>query len=296
MIDRYSYSDPVLRKNSNYPKLDVEKNTSSLLKIFRLISGTIDCKDEFLEKNYRFRTNYLSLPFTLNTSFNYSTLTAPFPEEIDIATLNGYFGQLHRNASFYKSIQLEITKCLIAKSQESFLESFFYLYRMIEGICYTIPLIYTSKAKEYKKSFSQLQSFFNGQNIDRELAFFKKFLIEIYKNEDFYDSTIDIDFNLIEIEDVRTKYYNLYKSLTKQQQLEDCTEGEELKFKFVGFYEFLIELRNRYFHFLQGTWQKNLSSTEILYPDLFFKPSINQGINWVSTILFEIIKFDIGND
>jgi hypothetical protein len=36
----------------------------------------------------------------------------------------------------------------------------------------------------------------------------------------------------------------------------------------------------------------NLSSTELLFPDYFFKPLVNHGINWVSLILFEIIKVD----
>ena len=57
--------------------------------------------------------------------------------------------------------------------------------------------------------------------------------------------------------------------------------------------QFLIEIRNRYFHFLQGTWQNNIASNQIVYPDLFFKPLIDNGINWIAIIFLEVIKFEI---
>ncbi len=78
----------------------------------------------------------------------------------------------------------------------------------------------------------------------------------------------------------------------KVSSVKDKTENEEIKISFIGFYEFIIELRNRFFHFTKGAWMNNLSSTELLFPDYFFKPIVNHGINWVSLILFEIIKVD----
>ena len=54
----------------------------------------------------------------------------------------------------------------------------------------------------------------------------------------------------------------------------------------------MILIRNRFFHLTKGTWQENLSSTEILYPDYFFKPIINHGLNWIALVIFEIIKVD----
>lgn len=296
MINRYEYSDPLIKSNSKYPDLNVSINESYFLKIFRILSGTINCTDNFTEKTYRFRTNYFEFPCEQQDSLSHSSLTNMFPDEIDISALNVFFNQIRRNASFYKSIQVELVKCLIAKKKNDYLESFFYLYRIIEGICYTIPLLYTSKSNDFKRSYGQLKKFFSNNSSDGELAFFKRFISETYNNEDFFSSTVDVDFGCIEIEDLKTKYYDIYKRLAKDNNIEDFTEGEEIKFSFIGFYEFLIEVRNRFFHFLQGSWNENLSSTELLYPDLFFKPIVKNGINWIGIILFEIIKFDIDRE
>jgi len=46
---------------------------------------------------------------------------------------------------------------------------------------------------------------------------------------------------------------------------------------------------------LQGTWQENIDSSTLIYPDQFFKPIVDNGINWIGIILFEVIKFDIGH-
>ena len=57
-----------------------------------------------------------------------------------------------------------------------------------------------------------------------------------------------------------------------------------------------MAIRNRYFHFLQGSWQKNIESSEIVFPDLFFKPLIDIGLNWIAISLFEIINFEIDSN
>ncbi|WP_180272333.1 hypothetical protein [Maribacter sp. 4U21] len=74
--------------------------------------------------------------------------------------------------------------------------------------------------------------------------------------------------------------------------LKGQTLNQEIKLSFIGFYDFIIILRNRFFHLTKGTWQNNLSSTEVLYPDYFFRPIINHGLNWVALVIFEIIKVD----
>ncbi len=296
MNDRYNYKDVLLRSNSKYPNLRIGNNDKAILKIFRILAGTIDCGDEYLNRHYKFRINYFELPFLNNPKqLNQSLLTTIFADDIDMLTLDNYFKNTKGNIDFYSLVQVELTKCLVAKSQKHFLEAFFFLYRILEGICFSLPLIYTSKAKDFKKSYGMLQKFFSNSQKDGELLFFKKFIVEIFKDKDFFKSTIDIDLNCIHIEELRNEYFNIYRNLCKDDFLDDETESEELKFKFIGFYEFLIELRNRYFHLLQGTWQENISSTTVLYPDLFFKPLIDNGINWIAIVIFEILIFDIEN-
>lgn len=290
MINRYTYKDPIFKTTARNQNLRIESN-NAILDVFRLISGTINCTDSYRNKEYKFRTNYSNFPYSESSSINQSTVLNNFPDEVRLKDLDKYFKRSRFNTAFYKSIKAELIKCLIAEKESNHLEAFFYLYRIIEGISYSIPLIYVSKHKSYNKTYKQLQSFFNKEQ-DGELAFFKRFVSTTFKDEDFFKSTIDINILEIDIEEIREDYYKLYLNKMKDASVKDKTENEEIKISFIGFYEFIIELRNRFFHFTKGAWMNNLSSTELLFPDYFFKPLVNHGINWVSLILFEIIKVD----
>lgn len=290
MISRYEYKDPIFRENTLSQNLRIESN-NSILTLFRLISGTINCTDTYKNKEYKFRTNYSNFPFSQNDTINKSLVLNNFPDELKIKDLDLYFKRSKFNSIFYSSIQSEFIKCLIAEKEKNYLESFFYLYRIIEGISYSIPLIYVSKHKSYDKTYKQLQGYF-GKTVDGELAFFKRFISQTFKKEEFFKSTIDINILEIDIEEIREDYYNLYIGKMKESTIIDRSVNQEINISFIGFYEFIIELRNRFFHFTKGSWQENLTSTELLFPDYFFKPIVNHGINWVSIILFEIIKVD----
>ena len=132
------------------------------------------------------------------------------------------------------------------------------------------------------------------KNNEGELLFFKNFIKTEWAQESFFNLTLDIDVGGIEVEEMRSVYFNLYKEKAGSG-VRGETEDEELKISFLGFMDFMIELRNRYFHFLQGGWHNNISTSQIIFPDLFFKPIIDLGVNWVSIVLFEVMKFDMDN-
>ena len=294
MISRYKYNDVIFKENSLSQNLRIE-NGNSILRIFRLISGTINCEDSYKNKTYKFRNNYTTFPFQQNNKLSAKTILNNFPEEIKIKDLDDYFRRARNNKKFYDSIEVELLKCLIADYDKRYLESFFYLYRIIEGICYSIPLMYVSKNKDYGKTYNELQAFF-GKDKDGELNFFKRFVSETFKDEDFYKSNISINLHLIEIEEIRPTYYQIYLDKLKNKTVGVPSENESIEVKFIVFYDFMIELRNRFFHNAKGSWQSNLESTHLLFPDLFFKPLISHGINWISIILFEIIKNDFAKN
>lgn len=292
MINRYSIVDSIVKNNTKYKYLKIEDPPSPILNIFRLISGTVNIRDNFYDKTYRIRDNNIKFPTIKNASLNYKTLIEQFDENVSLKDLNKFFSKARSNKKFYKSIEVELIKCLIAYKSDKFLESFIYLYRIIEGISYSIPLIFVSKKDDYNKTYHDLQSYF-GKEKDGELQFFKRFVSESFKNEDFYKSNITIDLNLVDIEELRPKYYELYLKKVKEKYVLDKSENSFIKIEFIGYYDFLIELRNRFFHNLKGGWHENFDSTELMFPDQFFKPITLHGINWLSLILFEIIKFDL---
>lgn len=289
MINRYKYKDVIFSLNTSTPNLKIE-NGNSILKIFRIISGTICCEDEYKSKTFKLKTNYTDFPYSQNLKLSRQSISKNFPVELNIRDINEYFRDARHNRKFYDSIEVELLKCVIAEQNERYLESFFYLYRIIEGISYSIPLIYVSKNKDYNKTYSELQSFF-GKDKDGELAFFKRFVSQTFSSEGFYNSTVTINLLEIQIEEIRPVYYKIYLEKLNNKSVSNV-ENEQIEVKFITFYEFIIELRNRFFHNAKGSWQANLESTDLLFPDLFFKPLIKHGINWISVILFEVIKND----
>ncbi len=293
---RYDFQDPIRGLETRYPHLYCSRSSKPILIILRILSGTIKCADNYLKRETPFTVNYFKLPFQQLTQrqLKQSVLLNLF-DGITLRDLNAFVQNSTANHKFFERLQHEFIKCLIARNSESYLEAFIYLYRIVECIGYAFPLIYTSKANEYVQTYKLLQELFVGADRNAgELGFFKSFLERIYGQEDFFKLTIDINFGTIEIDEIREKYYGIVydkcKDKDKKTAIKDQIENEEIKLSFIGFYESLIEIRNRYFHLLQGSWQKNIDSVEVLYPELFFKPLIDPGINWVAIVTLEIIK------
>ena len=61
------------------------------------------------------------------------------------------------------------------------IESFVHIYRTLEFMSYSFPMIYASKSMDYRGSYEHLKKFMNGDS-DGELKFFKTFLKELFKN------------------------------------------------------------------------------------------------------------------
>lgn len=68
----------------------------------------------------------------------------------------------------------------------------------------------------------------------------------------------------------------------------DIDESIECSFK--EFYELFIEIRNRYFHLLQGNGKTNLNGTNLMYPEIFFKSIIPLGIKMFTDIYFQLMN------
>jgi len=258
-----------------------------------MISGTCEIKDEYFGNSFKSKVNYLSIPFQVNKRFGKKFVSQNFPAEVSLTDLSVYFLNFKSNLEFYELIEFELINCITSRSQERYLEAFFFLYRLLEGISYSIPLIYISRSKNFMSSFKALQAAMPSSEKEGELLFFKNFIDQHWHGKPFYKLTMDIDLSLIDVEEMRGVYFDIYKRLVPKGGVDSETEDEEIKVKFSEFRGLLVSIRNRYFHFLQGSWQKNLESSEIIFPDLFFKPLIDLGLNWIAICLFEIIVFDI---
>ncbi|STQ93500.1 Uncharacterised protein [Janthinobacterium lividum] len=297
MIERYSYVERIFSQHDNISSgLSLAENVNPALRIFRLLSGSCDIKDEYSSQVFKMRVNYLSIPFEKITRLKKNAILKHFPDEITLEDLSEYFLNFKTNKDFYKLIEFELINCLTSRSQGRYLEAFIFLYRLLEGISYSVPLMYISKSKNFMKSFKSLQAAMPTSDKEGELLLFKNFIDLHWSGKPFFNLTMDINLSEIDVEEMREIYFKIYKNHVPKNGIESETEDEEIKVKFVDFRGFLVSIRNRYFHFLQGGWQKNIETGEIVFPDLFFKPLIDLGLNWIAISLFEIIVFDIDNN
>jgi len=258
MINKgYSFEDRIF---SNDEAIYVNDESSSVFNIFRMLSGTVNIKDEYSENVSRLSKNYYSLPYEIITEDRPDIILDIFSDSSDELSLEELMNTLikikRNNKKFYENLESEFVNCIVANENKKYLESFIFLYRILEGMSYSVPLMYTAKSNDFNKSFSELKKFIGKGESEGEIAFFKKFISEIYKGEEFFGSTMDINIDEVEVEDLKSVYYQIYKEKIKEKNILSESEDDEIKVKFLGFYEFLVEIRNRYFHFLQGTWQK----------------------------------------
>ena len=296
MIERYSFVEDIFTKGETYDQgLSLRLNDNSALRIVRMLSGTCSIKDDFFGSALKLRHNFLDIPSVKNSRLSKSVFRNCFPEEVTFDDLASYFRALRNNDEFYKLIEVELISCLWARSQGRYLEAFFFLYRLLEGISYSVPLMYISKSRSFSKSFKALQKSMPSSEKEGELLFLKKFIDEQWSYKAFFNVSLDINLAAVEVEEMRSAYYKKYKGFIPKEGIDTDVEDEILGIRFPYFRDFLINLRNRYFHFLQGAWQKNIETGEVLFPDMFFKPIVDPGINWIAVCLFEVIAFDIEN-
>ena len=120
-----------------------------------------------------------------------------------------------------------------------------------------------------------------------ELKFLKTFLSELFKDNILFGYEFDILFvsdkiDLIqeELERVIQKNYYVF-------------EGKTMKIKFVNVADFLITLRNRYFHMLIGKGTDNFYDIRYDKREIFYvmNPVF---INWITMVYKEIVDYSVG--
>lgn len=295
---RYKYTEPS-DSFKKQPNLNLEQSSSPRLRVFRLLSGTASVTDTYSDKTYKFRRSYFHIPYKDNSRVSARCVLDIFSEDdISLRDINNMFANNAANFNFFSKIEGEIIRCLISIHKESYIDAFVHLYRIIECMTYATPLLYASKSKDYIKTYESLKSCFTNTN-SGELGFFITFVKNTFQNEDFIKLTIDLS---LSSEEYECDQDNLRKLIVKHSQLNGgylfngSPDDIEFEFDFLKFFSFLIILRNRFFHLLQGGWKENISRIDTEYPELLFKAIINSGLNWTAIIIFEILKLDIAKN
>lgn len=254
--------------------------------LIRLLIGNIKINQISKNNLYNQNKNYTKLPYSTERNLTYLSLNAAFEimdicEEDTIKIINLHFLKNRCNTELYKQLLNEVSFYFIHK--DSPITAFVHLYRALEMISYSFPLIYTANALDYTGSYKDLQNFFKGEKTG-ELGFMKRFILELYKGNPILDTMLDISL-------LTDNYDEIIRELTLSfsGQAEFTNYNEVIRVKFKDFVGFFITIRNRYFHFLIGQGQKNILSLNYDAEDLF--RAVNPvALNWLAIIITKITQ------
>ena len=255
--------------------------------LLRILLGQINFKKNS-GTSIKPRTNYLRLPYESAARITYSAIGDIFSNsdsKIDIIKrkddIDNYFTLNRRNHDVYEKVLFEISN-FYTNQQESPITAFAHLYRCLEYMAYSFPMLYAAKSKNYKGSFQDLKKFFTGDNAG-ELKFFQKFIKVLFEDE---ATTLSYKFeNTLCLSDPLD---NLKRDCNLvYMKVPYAIENGILEVLFDNVLDFFITTRNRFFHMLIGQGQENFSSNDYDIGEYFF--SINCCmLNWLSTIILKI--------
>jgi hypothetical protein len=266
-----------------------ENGNPEILLILRILSGTVKINHEFSNKEIILTKNFFKSDCSPCLAFR-EHIPELFGEGYSLSEFSEFIQKAKfTNRDFYKDLLLEISNFFLHTNRDSHTTAFLYLYRTLEFISYAFPLIYTEKTNDFKGSYNNLKQIFSGDKNTGELGFFKKFIETIFKDDPIKESNISFQID-IENEDIqRLTYKALYDACDSSMISEQTVENTVLSVPYTEIGSFIVTIRNRFFHFLNGG-KKNIKSENVCDSDLLFSLLNEQCLFWLSSVFLEIIK------
>lgn len=201
-----------------------------------------------------------------------------------------YFLHNRRNSYVHERILNEISWYFMTE-KKSPTEGFVHLYRCFEFISYSFPMIYAATSQSYKGTYDNLKKFMDG-NGTGELKFFRNFLESLFESEPLVlEYVFEVDLQSSDLGEIR---WELKRILAEGRVQYNLDEDSELKrdcfsIKFRDMAALFLQMRNRYFHMLNGSGQQNFEALRYDMNDLFraFNGVI---LNWLAVIFSRIVQ------
>lgn len=241
-----------------------EKSIQYLL--VRLLTGSLSVSNG--GQTAKQRMDYSALPPALQTrgkSQVFSDFLVSYSVGGDTATF--VKSTTADNRKFYQDLLSEFSNYFLQSGRGSHTAAFVFLYRILEKLSYTVPLLYCSTQHDYIGTFNELKALFDP-SVKGELGLFKKFL-----NQGKFIDALKLDINYNITFSSGNGHQGDFFRLTGKHHTDlasrDATLNQiEISFRQVP--ELLKTLRNRFFHALTGDGKNNIRVEEILNPDEYF--------------------------
>ncbi|RDV23876.1 hypothetical protein DXV75_16940 [Alteromonas aestuariivivens] len=286
-----SFTDKTLETTIDALKIKGNSNAELLL-ILRLLSGAIKVEHKDSEYQFTQKINYCTSDFKpYNQKWNEKfpgLLGDGFTDEQLADFIE--FSKYRSNRKFYKNILSELSYFCYYSHKKSHASAFIFLYRVLEHISYALPLIYASKTDSFTNTYTLLKELLSEDNSAGELRFFKTFIQKVFKESPLLESSIDFEMTRPTVEDQEYMFDELKKSCARSALSEATDEPRVLSIKFGETGSFLANVRNRFFHFMNGH-ENNINSSNIKNIDGLFAIVNKAGLFWVTTIFLEVVAY-----
>lgn len=289
----YIYKDGLdgISGNSLPEELIISDRISNEAVLIRLLCGTLKIQYHCGGQIYEFAqlVNY-SIPGNDKNTIFKKTIIKNFYgldryTKTDKKNINKYIVANRRNHFVHEQLLSEMTSAIIW-SNESPIEAFVHIYRSLEFMSYSFPLIYASKSMNYRGSYENLKKFMSGDS-EGELKFFKTFLGELFKGNLLFEYEFDVFFLDGNESKIKAELQQVLHNISY------TFEGNTMTVKFANVIDLLVTLRNRYFHMLVGKGTYNFHDVTYDKRDIF--RAINPVfINFLAMIYREIVAYSIG--
>lgn len=257
--------------------------------LIRLLTGTLKVSNSFTSEEFSQQVNYSKLGREYKRIPSVKPIKECLSNPLRLEDLESYLIKTkHTNDSYYILLIEEFCSYFISVSRRSYTKAFLHLYRILEYISYSFPLIFSSFSRDYFGTYNKLKNYFDTSK--NELLFFDAFL-EKTIDETLLESELEIDFSSLPTVLARN-YYQIIKKYIGDANLITDIVNSRLSFQYKFLFKLIVDLRNRYFHFAVGG-QRNIKSTEIIESDYFFKLINEEFLNWIAVIYFEILNHGV---
>ncbi|MEZ8715901.1 hypothetical protein AB6D81_07890 [Vibrio splendidus] len=263
-----------------------------ILLILRLLSGNVELTHNYTNKTIKSRVNYFSSDLSSFRNWK-NEFPTYFSEDINSEDLALFIDNTkYMNRNFYSVILSEVSQFILHTNRKSHTSAFIYIYRILEKISYAFPLIYTSKTQDFQQSFNKLKELMVGDGEKKELGFFKTFIDMLYRDDSISDTSVDIEFSASN-NDVKKQIFREVKRVTPGDAIHVDTDAPDmLSIKYCEMGSFIISVRNRFFHNLNGG-AKNIESNKIVDSDELFSFINPMAMYWIAMVFLEVVSFSL---
>lgn len=195
---------------------------------------------------------------------------------------------ISKNRGFFSDILSELTHYFVMSEKKCYMAAFVYLYRILERISYSTPLVYAQKANDYYATFDDMKKMFSDSNIG-EYGLFKKFIKGgSFIEKSILDSEYTVDFST---------YMDKVSYIDKLRKLSSVITVEpqfhQVKFHFKNAMEVLTVVRNRFFHMRTGDRTDNISTKDLGDPEPFFLEINKACSSFICIVIMHLIAHDV---